>query len=309
MKKTLAMLGFIGSTLTLGACTPVTHDDIKEIGPNETAFLIQLDGNSMDNQNRFQSEDFLEKNRIATKRVIIPHKLIDTCHNCWTHEWQEVSVAKLIVINRAPVTREWTSTNSTGTSAHNEAFNVESSESIDFSIGAVMTAHIAENDAAKFLYNFGGKQLEEVADENVRGFIASDLSQQFGSNVLDYDRTHKVDVFNKAFADAKTYFANKGVTIDNLGFTEGMTYHDANIQRAINQKFEADMQAEIAQKTLEAAKITAEAKDAVKAQQDLELKRRELDIEMTKVQKWDGHNSLYSGLPGMNVNVSPNASH
>jgi hypothetical protein len=303
--KTAVVFASITAAMALTGCAPNVKDELKEIGPNETAFLIQMDGDTMKDQNKFQSVEFLDKNRIATKRVVIPHRLVDLCRNCTTsHEYAEVATAKLILINRSPITREWTSTATTGTSAKIQAFNVESSESIDFSIGAVLTAHISEKDSAKFLYNYGGKQLEDIADTNIRGFIATELSQEFGSNTLDYGRTHKVDIFRKAFDHAKTFFADKGITIDNLGFSEGMTYHDVKIQNSINQKFEAEQQAEIAKKTLEAAETNAKAKDAVKAQKELDFRSRELDIQMVIAQKWDGHNSqVNSGGNGINVHV------
>lgn len=305
-------VGAIGGIMVaLSACTPVAKNEMVEIAPNETAFLLKMDGDTAKEQTKFQSEAFLNQNKIASKRVIIEHKIIDLCDNCtFTHEYVEVPAYRLIKINRAPVTREWTSSAATGTSAKNQAFHVETNESIDFSIGANITAHINEDDAAKFLYHYGGKQLEDVIDQDVRGFVSSSLSQQFGGQSLDYGRAHKVEIFEKTFADAKTYFNKFGITIDRLGFTEGMTYTDANIQKAINQKFEADQNAEIAKKTLEAAEVNAKAKEAVKAQQDFELEKMRLEIEKLKVQKWDGHNSqtlvsngsANSGS-GMNINV------
>lgn len=307
--KTLTLVAAASSLLFLVGCSPVVKDEIKEIGPNETAFLIKMDGTDAD-QTKFQSEEFLNKNRIASKRVVIPHKLVDVCHNCSTsHEWVDVAEFRLITINRAPVTREWTSSATTGTSPSNQAFHVESNESIDFTIGANLTAHISEADAAKFLYHYGGAQLDKVVDSDVRGFISSSLSQQFGSQTLDYGRANKVAIFNKAFADAKANFAPLGITIDRLGFTEGMTYTDDNIQKAINKKFAADMQVQIAQRNLEAAEITAKAGDAVKVQQDQQIKLMEIENEKLKIQKWNGVNSttvVYGNAnsnSGMNINV------
>ena len=294
----------------LSACTPTVKNEIVEIGSKETAFLINMDGDSAKDQTKFQSEEFLNQNKIASKRITIEHKLVDLCQNCTTsHEWVDVPAYRLFKINRTPVTREWTSSAATGTSTKNQAFHVESNESIDFAIGANITAHISEVDAAKFLYHYGGKQLEDVIDQDVRGFVSSQLSQQFGNNTLDYGRGHKVDIFNKAFADAQVYFTKFGITIDRLGFTEGMTYTDSNIQKAINQKFEADQAAEIAKKTLEAAETNAKAGAAVKAQQEFELAKASLEIEKLKIQKWDGHNSQTvvngsgSQNTGMNINV------
>jgi hypothetical protein len=297
----------ISSAFLLSACSPNVNNELVEIAPNKTAFLIKLEGDNLKEQNKFQSEEFLEKNKIATRRITIEHKLVNLCQNCIiSHEWKDVPAYRLIQIDRTPVTREWTSNAVTGTSPKNQSFHVETNESIDFGIGANITANITEKDAAKFLYHYGGKQLEDVIDQDVRGFISSSLSQQFGSQSLDYGRTHKVEIFSKAFSDAKEYFIQYGITISRLGFTEGMNYTDSNIQKAINQKFEADMNAEIAKKTLEAAETNAKAKEAVKAQQEFELRKAELEIEKLKVQKWNGVNSstLVGGDSKSSLNVN-----
>lgn len=307
MLKYVSLLALVS---TLSACSPSVKNEIVEIGSNETAFLIKMDGDIAKEQTKFQSEEILNQNKIASKRVIIEHKLLDLCNNCiFSHEWVDIPSYRLFKIKRAPVTREWTSSSATGTSVKNQAFHVETNESIDFSIGANITSHVSEIDAAKFLYHYGGKQLEDVIDQDVRGFVSSSLSQQFGSQTLDFGRSHKVEIFAKTYIEAKDYFAKFGISVDRIGFTEGMTYNDPNIQKSINQKFEADQNAQIAKKTLEAAETNAKAGVAVKAQQDFELDKARLEIEKLKVQKWDGHNSqtLVSNGSGqsssMNINV------
>jgi hypothetical protein len=311
MKKMMKLVILSSSIVLTGlmvGCAPNIKNELVDINSNETAFMIKLDGDTSKEQIKFQSEEFLNANKIASRRVTIEHKIIDLCQNCVTgHEWRDVAAYRLIRINRTPVTREWTSNAATGTSPKNQSFHVESNESIDFGIGANITAHISETDAAKFLYHYGGKQLEDVIDQDVRGFVSSSLSQQFGSNTLDYGRIHKVEIFNKTLSEAKEYFSKLGITVDRLGFTEGMTYSDNNIQKSINQKFEADQQVEISKKTLEAAETNSKAKDAVKAQQDFEIRKAELEIEKLKISKWNGVNSttiVEGGSSKSNLNVN-----
>ncbi|WP_293766142.1 SPFH domain-containing protein [uncultured Aquitalea sp.] len=288
MKKTMVLPAMAGALL-LTACTHNAIDEFQEVGPSETAFLIALDGDTMKNQSRLQSVEFLEKNKVSDKRVMIPHRMVNLCPSCWWGQYQDMPSAKLIRISRAPVTREWTRSGLTGTSASNQAFSVETSESIDFDIGATMTAHINETDAAKFLYFYAGKQLAEVADSNIRSFVAASLARQFGANTLDWCRAHKNEVFANALKEAQDAFAPKGIAIDNLGFVEGMTYHDQRIQDAINKKFEADVQVEAARQQLAAAETLAKAQTAVQAQQELEMKKRALDLQAKAIDKWDGH--------------------
>lgn len=286
------LVGALLSTAFLAGCTqPKAVDEIKIIGPSDTAFLVALDGDTLKNQNSMKSAEFLESAKISAKRVLIPHKIINTCPDCNTGDYShylDVPTAQLFTVSRAPVARSWTSSAATGTSAKNEAFSVESNESIDFDIGATIIAHVAEADTAKFLYLHSGSQLETVIDGQVRNYVSSILSREMGSHNIDWDRQNKNAVFTTAFNETKTFFAAQGITIDSLGFTEGMTYHDPAIQKAINAKFAADMNVQIAEKTLEAANQYAQAKDAVKVQQDIENRKRELDLQAAAIAKWDG---------------------
>jgi uncharacterized protein YqfA (UPF0365 family) len=67
-----------------------------------------------------------------------------------------------------------------------------------------------------------------------------------------------------------------------------MSYHDSRIQDAINKKFEADVQVEAAKQQLTAAETLARAGAAVQVQQDLEMRKRELDLRAKAIDKWDG---------------------
>ncbi len=278
--RNITKLMLVTLTALLAACNqPATHDDYVEIGANETAFLIKLDGNTKDGQGKLNSIEYLEQNKVPVKRIVIPHMNVDTCPNSSVHCWKEVPTARLIKISRTPVSREWTSSTSTGTAEKNEAFHVESNESIDFTIGATITAHVAEDDTAKFLYFYAGSQLQDVMDTNLRNYIGSALSTEFGGRSVDQARSSKNEIFAKVFADAKKEFAGRGITLDNFGFSEGMTYTDASIQQAINKKFEADMLKSTAQSQAEAAKNFMVAKDAIEAQQELEFKKKMNDAQ------------------------------
>jgi hypothetical protein len=264
--------------------------EIIEIKPNETAFLIQMDGNSK-NQAAFMSEEYLGDNKVASKRIVIPY--IEVPGGRWN---QRVLAAKLITVDRTPVTREWTRSEKTGTSPSNQAIAVESSQSIDFTVGVVMTASIPEANAAKFLYHYAGTPLSVVADTNIRGFVQAALAREFGAVDLDTARKVKAQIFEKVFREAKAEFAAKGVSIDTLGYSEGMTYTDPNIQRAINETFQAQMAAQKAeQKVLEAHQLRlaaeefAKAKEAAVTKVDLDIRMLQAQAQMKAAERWDGH--------------------
>lgn len=286
IKSVLLMLA---TALALAACSkPSVTDEYVEVAANETAFLIKLDGDTKSNQGSLNSVEYLEHNKVAVKRVFIPHMLMNTCPSSATACYKEFPTARLVKISRTPVTREWTSKPGTGTTSKTESFHVESNESIDFTIGATLTAHVEEQDTAKFLYYYAGVQLAEVLDTNLRSYISSELSKQFGSRSVDGARTSKNEIFAAVFDAAKKEFAKRGITLDNFGFTEGMTFTDSLIQTAINKKFEADMLKNTAQSQLEAAQKFSQAKDAITAMQDLEFRKKLTDAQAAMMLKWDG---------------------
>lgn len=290
MKTRYTLLAATIAVSTLTACTP--KPEVAEIKPNETAFLIQMDGNSK-NQKAFMSEEYLTENKVASKRVVIPYVQIPASGLLFP---KFAPAASLIKIDRTPVTREWTRSDKTGTSASNQAIAVESSESIDFTIGVVLTASVPESTTSKFLYHYAGTPLATIADTNIRGFVQAALAREFGSRTLDAARKDKSEIFAKVFQETRDAFADKGISIDNLGYSEGMTYSDPNIQRAINETFVAQMAVQKAEQRVNeahelrlAAEEFAKAKDASVAKTDLEIRQLQAQAQMKSVEKWDGH--------------------
>jgi hypothetical protein len=121
---------------------------------------------------------------------------------------------------------------------------VESNESIDFRVGATCSTIVEESNAAKFLYYFSGRSLAAVMDENVRGFLQSELFREFGQRTLQDGQREKSDIFSLAFGNAKTYFADFGITLTSCGGSEGMMYNDQRIQDEINQNFAIQQEVE-----------------------------------------------------------------
>lgn len=55
----------------LVSCGPPLVEVIEEIEPNETAFVISLEDDA-DKQQQFESVEYLEKQKVAAKRINIP---------------------------------------------------------------------------------------------------------------------------------------------------------------------------------------------------------------------------------------------
>jgi molybdopterin-biosynthesis enzyme MoeA-like protein len=228
------------AVLIVGCRGPAEVDEYVEIDTSETAFVISLsDANTQD---QLQSVEFLRENQVSVKRIKISHVKKSTGRYSWNYEW--ISGIRVVVVDRSPVSREWTHNEETGSTPSNQAFTVESAESIDFQIGATCTAMITEEDAALYLYHFPGKPLEEVMDENIRSFVQAQLFEKFGKLTLEEARTQKSDVFSTVRAEAVSHFAEMGITITSLGGSDGMVYSDPKVQDQINQNFAAQQEEE-----------------------------------------------------------------
>ncbi len=223
------------AVLILTGCA--AKSEIHAIEANQTAFLIPLTSDPS-KQAQLQSIDFLKKNQVAVKLVTIPFEWRST-GGLFGSSGDYYPSLKLVIVDRTLVTREWTKSAATGTSPSDQAFGVESSESIDFKIGASCTAIILEEDAATYLYYYGSKPLTEVMDQDVRGFIQQQLFNEFGSRTLSQGQTDKKLIFQTVSQQLVDTFKKKGITILSFGGSEGMTYTDPKIQAAINQSYAA----------------------------------------------------------------------
>jgi hypothetical protein len=215
-----------------------------EIKPNETVFVIPLEGESKEGQAKFQSVEFLEGRKVATKRVYIPQKQHNTGRTPGDYTW--IPTVEVVRVDRSPVTREWTKGKDTGTSTKDQAITVESQDSINFRAGVNITVSIQEDDAAKFLYYFHGKPLPEVVDTNIRGYVQTVLAREFGQKDLTLCMKEKSTVFRMCFEETQKYFKEKGITVDYLGSSEGLSYDEPKIQDAINKRFVAENDIEVA---------------------------------------------------------------
>ena len=215
---------------------PYDVPEFVEVDSSESAFLIPLEGDTT-NQAAFHSVKFLEEKKIATKRVQI------------THRWRQmgylprsgnyVATVRLVKVDRRPITREWTKSPKTGTSSKDEAIAVESKESVNFSMGLSCTAHIPEESAAVFLYSYPSKSLSEMLDMEVRARIHQIIAEEAGNyNVFDLP-AKKNEIMKAVRDDVVPFFKKKGIEITTLAMLGGLTFDNAEIQRAIDDAAKA----------------------------------------------------------------------
>jgi hypothetical protein len=241
MKKIIALVLTVVMICTFctGCRRPYDKPEFVTIEPHQTAFLIPLVGDT-GNQASFESEEMLMEAKVSTKEIQIPHRWVQTGRRNWAGEYRDTMT--LIVVDRSPVTREWSSTNGVGTSAVNQAIYAESSESIGFSAGMNCSAQIySEEDAVKFLYCYNNKPLSEIMDSEIRARVESKFVEECASRTLNEVLVEKEAIMSAVRNDVVEYFADKGITITVLGMKDGLEYDDPAIQTSINEKFSSEM--------------------------------------------------------------------
>jgi hypothetical protein len=320
--------------VTLGLSLPLvsgcsrSYDtpEYADIDTAETAFVVPLEGDTSD-QAKFQSEEFLEQHKVAAKRVQITHRWCQTGRSVlWMESGQWIPDVRLIKVNRSPITRQWTAD-----ADKDKAIWLESSDSVGFSMGFMVSAFITEPDAAKFLYWYPAGSLADVMDTEIRARIQQDAAEAAARYPLDELRGKKQEIMNAVSADVVPFFAARGITVSTIGMYGRMTYENPQIQQSIDEvfiaqqlknvnlaKFEAqekaneqiDLEASgLAKKAMTIAEGEAQARitaaDAEAKSIEIVNKAlaggagpqlfalRQLDIEKARVEKWDGQYPTY----------------
>ena len=286
MKKFIVMLLTVVMCCTMftGCVKPYDKPEFVTIEPHQTAFLIPLIGDTTA-QASFESEEMLMQAKVAAKEIQIPHRWVQTGRFHWRGEWRD-SMA-LIVVDRSPVTREWSATDDVGTSAVNQAIYAESSESIGFSAGMNCSAQIySETDAVKFLYCYNNKPLSEIMDSEIRARVESKFVEECASRTLNEILVEKETIMNNVRNDVETYFAARGITITVLGMKDGLEYDDATIQKSINDKFSSEMK--LTTQKNENERIISEAEAKAEANRILSESLTDEVLAQQYYEKWDG---------------------
>ena len=286
MKKIISLLLVLimCCTMLTGCRKPYDKPEFVTIEPHQTAFLIPLIGDTT-NQASFESEQMLMQAKVSTKEIQIPHRWVQTGRKHWQGEYRDTMA--LIIVDRSPVTREWSSTDGVGTSAVNQAIYAESSESIGFSAGMNCSAQIySEEDAVKFLYCYNNKPLSEIMDSEIRARVESKFVEECASRTLNEILTEKEEIMKSVRDDVTTYFAERGITITVLGMKDGLEYDDATIQKSINDKFSSEMK--LTTQKNENERIVSEAQAMAEANRILSESLTDEVLKQQYYEKWDG---------------------
>ena len=302
MKKiiTFTLVIVMVCTLFTGCRKPYDKPEFVTIEASQTAFLIPLVGDTT-TQSAFESEELLIEAKVATKEIQIPHRWVQTGRKHWMGDWKPS--ATLIIVERKPVSRSWESGDST--SASTKAILGETSDQIGIYVGMNCTAMIDEKDAAKFLYRYNSTPLETVIDTDIKKLV----EDRFNIETAKYTSTElgakKGEIMEAVKDYVIPYFAEYGITITVLGMKEGISYENASIQKAIDEKFASEQALVVQQNKNEAnlAKAEADAKATIMAAEAEAQANDLLSKSMTPAllekmyyEKWDGKlPTIYGG--------------
>lgn len=254
--KALALVGL--SAIAMFTCTscikPYDKPEFQTISPSQTAFLVPLVGDTAE-QGAFDSEELLLETKVATKEVQIPHRWVQTGRWDWVGDWKPS--ATLIVVERKPVSRSWESGVSTETSSR--AIFGETSDAIGVYVGMNCTAMIEEADAAKFLYRYNNTPLETIIDNDIKKMVEGEFNSATGDFKSTELHDHKDEIIQRIRDEVIPYFKEYGITITVLGFKEGISFENKEIQDALDAKFASEQDLVIQQNKNEAAIAKAQA--------------------------------------------------
>ncbi len=271
MKKVLFLFSALLLIATIfSSCGPYKTPKYKNVGTNQTAFVIPMEVGTQTGQKMLKSVEFLDQKKVSSKRIYIEQKKIENGYMPGSYDY--IPTDTVVIVDRSPVTREWIDikgVTSSGTT-HGPALNVESKESIGFVIPVNSTCTVQEEDAATFLYWYGGQDIGYVMDHNVRPFILDIFTKEFGKLTLDNCQEHRNDVYDTMKNRTIKFFKQYGLTIINLGVAGEYTYTDIKIQEAINTKFTSEMKIVAAHNEAAAAKEFDAAAESIKKQKDLD---------------------------------------
>lgn len=299
----------------LTACIkPYDTPEFVTIEASQTAFLIPLVGDTSD-QASFASEELLEQAKVATKEIQIPHRWVQTGRKDWVGEYR--ASAKLIVVERKPVSRSWNS-GSNATDSINAIWG-ETSDGIGIYVGMSCSAQINEEDATKFLYRFNNTPLETIIDNEIKTMVKDEFNRQVSKFTSAELHVNKENIMTAVKDAVTTYFKEYGITITVLGMNEGLSFENPSIQEAIDKKFASeqelvtqqnknDVALAKAQAEADAAIIKAEAEAKVlqiAAEAEAEANRKiaesltpellQLQIMEAYTNKWNGDVPMIQG--------------
>ncbi len=238
------------------------YTEAYTILPNESAFWIPDAGANREGQAQFESEAYLNANKIPLKRFIVPHTKLSGSGGFFDFY---VPAGRLIVVDRTPYSREWVDATDRGTSKKKEGFPCQTSEGLNVTVGISVGASVPEASAAKYLYRFGvlpvigdrtnpgvifnsvyySRRLQDVMDDVGRKKVQTLVCAEITARAFDKANAEANQIVETVRKNATEYFASVGISLDFLGWADTFGF-DKEIQDAVNRRYIASQDREIA---------------------------------------------------------------
>ncbi len=248
---------------------PYNQPKFENIENNETGFLIPLDTDTS-GQVRFESAEYLKEKNVASKRVQIQKRWVQTGR---LPAWGEyMDTVRLIKVKRESVSRQWTEDPVPNTPTSDDAITVQSKNGTRIRLAFNCTAFIPESDAEKgakaehpegaehFLYYYKGDSLEHIMDREVRDRVQSAAAQYCAKLPDDTLRGSQHDLIEAVQSDVVPFFKKRGLLITNIGLSGGFHYTNMAIQKSIDDAIAAQQLKVAAQAMQEKEKVEQETK-------------------------------------------------
>jgi regulator of protease activity HflC (stomatin/prohibitin superfamily) len=268
----LALLGVIAVSLT-GCIRPVEPKTLIIAKPNETMFVIPLQGENKESQVQLNSAAYFQEKKVAMREYLIPMRWLNRGRHEWTQNGEWIPTVKVIIVDRTPVTRTFAVSDKVqGAKKDADAIWTESSDSVAFSMGWVITAMVTEEDSATFLYYYPASSLSQIVDTEVHDRIQMNASVFAAKWTLDNLRNKKNELLKFVQDEIIPFYKGRGITILNIGQTGGMTYENDDIQKSIDKVF-------VNQQEKENAKALLEAQRDINAKSEQATQQEKLNIQ------------------------------
>lgn len=279
MKKCFLLL----MAVTLIGCGPYKREMTEEVESHETAFVIPLEVGTQENQAKLMSEEYLENRKVAAKRIVLGQRKQKTGRLWLEYKW--IPTERVIKVDRKLVTKNWvTVKDKTGKTIKDNGFPLASQDSVGFTIGINLTLMIEEKEAARYLFFFREKSLDETAEEVVKGFVQNALSDEIGKLKLTDCQMQKVEIMERVKERVKSELSQYGITLVTIGLADEFQYDNEKVQEAIDMVYVNESQirqAEQAQKEAEIVNQTRLEKE--KTENDIALNKAKNDEQIAKI--------------------------
>jgi hypothetical protein len=253
------------ATSALPFAEQTDRTEMVQIAPNHSVFWVPSVGDTATNQSEYDSEAFFNKKKIAARLFEIPHHKLQGSNGKGVFSGADYFVpdGRLFIVNRSPITREWVA-GKKGTSTADESFPCQSKEGINIRAGVSIGISVTEQQAARYLYNFGvqqtkesesvkfvedkdnifqsvyfGRSLDDVADRVVHKRVQTLVCNEIGLRTFDKANEEMIPMMKIIETAVKDYLEADGIRLDFIGFADTFGF-DQQIQNVINNYYEAN---------------------------------------------------------------------